>query len=60
MKRLGTVLVFMEGVSRKEAVEALRKIESLLEHSPNHPMLDIPSKVREFDDNVGGPVWYIP
>jgi hypothetical protein len=59
MKRLGTVLVFKEGTSKKQALEALRKIEDLLEVS-SHPMFDLQSKIREFDDNNGGPVWYIP
>jgi len=47
----GTVLVFKPGVTKRQAEEALRKIESLLESKPY---------VNTFDPEWGGPVWYIP
>lgn len=67
-KRFGAVLQFKEGVERAEAVRALRQLKDLLdlpdtvfdyETGKSRPITgkDI---VREYDDNMGGPVWYIP
>ena len=59
MQRFGTVLTFKEGVTREEAVEALEKIKDILSLSEYvEPTLD--ARVREFDDQYGGPVWYLP
>jgi len=63
MQRVGTVLTFKEGVTREEAVEALRKIENVLHVSDfwaerGEDPLDM--SVHDFDDQYGGPVWYLP
>lgn len=84
-QRIGTVLVFKEGVSPEEAASALQQIADVL---------DLPSEVtvyeyadgrntdnstrggrvtgshkrpynyqdslHEFDDEFGGPTWYVP
>lgn len=63
MQRLGTVLTFKEGTTREEAVEALRKIEDVLHVSEfwaERGEDPIERSVHEFDDQYGGPVWYLP
>lgn len=73
MKRLGTVLVFKEGVTREEAVDALRQMGDLLEiqHTnfdkstysllyKNLVASPYVNMVKEYDDEYGDPVWYIP
>jgi hypothetical protein len=76
MKRIGTVLVFREGVSPEEAAKALEKIREILDlpektsrmvvnpdgrtcHFVEIPF-EMVHKVEEYDDECGGPVWYIP
>jgi hypothetical protein len=52
-KQAGAVIVFRVGVSAEaaqRAIDALHELD-LLEGQP---------KVREFDSEWGGPVWYIP
>jgi len=49
--KLGTVLVFKEGVTHEQARASLEKINDVLGYAP---------KVNEFDSSWGGPVWYIP
>lgn len=80
MIRLGTVLVFKEGVSTEEAAAALAQIAEVLdlpdttyvyrdEFCPKRRRTvcrqskrphEIADEVREFDEALGGPVWYIP
>ena len=49
--RLGTVIVFKKGMSLKDATKALKALETVVDHVP---------QVRKFNDEYGGPVWYIP
>jgi hypothetical protein len=64
MTRYGTVLVFKSGVSKKQAAQALEKIRDVLQD--DYCCEDwtsderVPFIVHEFDDEMGGPVWYIP
>jgi hypothetical protein len=77
-KRLGTVLVFKEGVSKEEAAQHLARIaevldlpKSVTDYVPIGPpggrrvkgvqrAFKVPDIINEFDDEYGGPVWYIP
>lgn len=49
--RVGTVLVFKEGMDKKAAKNAIKQIQHLLER---------PVDIEEFDASSRGPVWYIP
>ena len=68
MKRLGVVLVFHADVTKEEAAAALAKIADVVDEgewypaSKNHPAKakDFEARVQEYDDEYGGPVWYIP
>jgi hypothetical protein len=74
MKRFGAVLVFKPGFSAERAAEALELIRDHLalpdstpvyEETPTgfvvgHKRFEMADKVREFDDDEGGPVWYVP
>lgn len=61
MQRVGSVIVFKEGVNRQEAAEALLKIKDLIEMpKDNNSFRAALETVRTFDDEYGGPVWYIP
>ena len=70
MKRFGTVLVFKRGVTKREAEEALEKIRDVLTEDywidQGNPKLEngmynhVPFNVHEFDDEMDGPVWYLP
>lgn len=53
--RMGTVLVFKEGIDLEEARRALESIRAVLDTSDEHT----PS-IHFFDPSMGGPVWYIP
>ena len=87
MKRHGAVVVFKEGVTPREAANALAKIADVLD-LPENSIKMVPcgttqvsvrgrtvkkdvvnmvrepfemiDKINEFDDDWGGPVWYIP
>jgi hypothetical protein len=50
-KQQGVVLTFKEYISQEEAERILDAIKRHLDHEP---------KVRSFNPNHGGPVWYIP
>lgn len=55
--QLGTVLVFKPGTTREEAEAALKKLDGLVDtgyYVGGKPHLN------EFDEEYGGPVWYIP
>lgn len=64
MKRLGTVLVFKEGTTKAEAQKALRKLEEMglieITHFEFAGRKQTSPSINEFDDEWGGPVWYIP
>ena len=74
MERLGAVLTFKSHVSKEEAVKALEKIADLIDlpdksyeiiekdgrNSYEACPFKIEHKVNKFDDEYGGPVWYIP
>ncbi len=76
MKRLGTVLVFKPGVSKVEAAKALASLKRVLEvPEKSHDYVGPVGRglasykerpfvfndlVHEYDDEWGGPVWYIP
>ena len=69
MTRLGTVLVFKEGATRTEVVKALESIRRLLDVPKVHGQWagkrsgmvhSMHDEVHEFDDEYGGPVWYLP
>lgn len=49
MKRVGAVIEFDENVSEAEARRILDKINEV-----------VATTVREYDDEYGDPVWYIP
>lgn len=53
----GAVLVFKEGITKKQAEEALDKIKEVLD--PEYWRWEMPP-VHEFNPDHGGPVWYIP
>lgn len=74
-KKLGTVLVFKDGVSREQAalrVAALTDILEIPEHgidvgpraglkkAKRTPEQAASSMIYEFDPRYGHPVWYIP
>jgi hypothetical protein len=70
MKRLGTVLVFADGVTKEQAEAALAglQIRGLLapdyfverdEDSGKYVPVAVPP-VHEFEGEYGGPVWYVP
>ena len=58
-KRRGAVLVFKKGTSQKQAAAVLQRIAKALDlgYYVKQEPADL---VREFDDEWGGPVWYIP
>ena len=70
MKRFGSVLVFKAGITKAQATAALKKIEALLDLPSqsyvirDHKYVVVPftldRNVNEFDDECGGPVWYVP
>jgi len=65
MKRFGTVLVFKRGVTKKQAEEALQKIQDILDDHRHGREVDGKwvnnlFHINEFDDKMGGPVWYLP
>ena len=67
MIRLGTLLTFKSDISNEEAVEALEKIKGVLdlpstsyEKGGKVKPFEMEDAVNEFDDEWGGPVWYIP
>jgi hypothetical protein len=55
--RVGSVIVFREGITPQEAEAALEKIKDVID--PNYYVGGKPP-VHKFDDRYGGPVWYIP
>jgi hypothetical protein len=57
MRRHGAVLVFKKGTSKKQAEAALRRVKDVID--PNY-YADPARLVNEFEDDHGGPVWYIP
>lgn len=66
--RYGAVIVFKDGISKERAEQIVRELAmgagALIDdpRSPARPEWKLPahSGVHEFDDSVGGPVWYIP
>ena len=75
MKRHGTVIVFKPGTTPEEAVKALEKIADVLDFpefvydyklsaTEGDQRVRRPSKlidfIHDFDDKLGGPVWYLP
>jgi len=57
MKRFGSVVVFKPEVTKEQAREALQKIKEVIDWS--YVNGEAP-RVHEFDDKMGGPVWYTP
>ena len=58
-KRRGALLVFKKGAKIEKIAAAIGKLarEGMLDEDyfvPGTPL------VREFDDDEGGPVWYVP
>ena len=65
MKRYGTVLVFKQEASKEEIREALDKIVNVLDDGywlePGQNLgRTVPFRLEEFDEEEGGPDWYIP
>lgn len=73
--RYGSLLKFAEGVTREEAIAALKTIKHLLElpeggdwvrdeatNSAKWVARPVTGKdmVKEYNDEYGSPVWYIP
>lgn len=74
-KRLGTVLVFKDGISREQAAKAIASLKDIVElpeqgidvgsrlglkKAKRTPEQAASSKIYEFDPRYGQPVWYIP
>ncbi len=63
-ERIGTVIVFKEGVTEGEAAEILMSIQDKIEihcfPKTTNTYRAAREMVRTFDDEYGGPVWYIP
>jgi len=55
--RVGTVLVFKEGMTKEQAERLLTKIRDVIDDE--YYVSGMPT-VHEFDSKWGGPVWYIP
>lgn len=55
--RIGTVLVFKDGVTPEEAERRLMELQDIL-HLGYY--LDGKIHINEYDPCVGGPVWYVP
>lgn len=62
MKRYGAVIVFNENATKEEcaAVLSLLQKEILVSFGPTRGPAIEPSKVKEYDDDNGSPVWYVP
>ena len=75
MKRIGTILVFKKEVTAEQAAAALEKIAEVLDlPEETNKLVELPGKmctyetipfemvhkINVFDDEYGGPVWYIP
>jgi len=65
MKRHGTVLVFKKTATKKDIDAALKSISYVLEENyhltkSKSGYTHIPFRIEEFDDEIGGPVWYLP
>lgn len=56
--RYGALLVFRDGVTKEEAVEALERIATVVE-PPRQPF-KMSDKIEEFDPEYGWPVFYVP
>lgn len=64
MLKRAALIYFKEGVTDEEARAALESIENVL-HDPrqfdrHHTTTLVGDYVQEYDDEYGGPVWYIP
>jgi hypothetical protein len=74
-KRLGSVIVFKKGVTKEQAAKALASLAEVVEfpeRSFTYPsvgpkkvkLVEVPftheHAVHEYDEEYGGPVWYIP
>ena len=59
-KRLGTVLVFKTGVARARAEKLLAELAATGVLEGSHRVDGATHRIEEFDDEYGGPVWYIP
>ena len=51
MERIGSLIVFKPEVTPEQAAAALKKLQELTVRPP---------RIETFDDDMGGPVWYIP
>jgi hypothetical protein len=66
MIRRAALIHFREGVTDAEARKALEKITDVLEvpyvwnNGFGQPNSTVGDYVNEYDDEYGGPVWYIP
>ena len=61
--RIGAVIVFRADVDKKEAANILDGIKELLDLGQkigNNDWEKIVNSINEFDDEWGGPVWYLP
>lgn len=55
--RLGVVIVFKPGTTHDEATFALAQLDDLLDK--DYYVGGRPT-IHEFDEQYGGPVWYVP
>jgi len=71
MTRYGALLRFRPGISRAQAVDALRKLNGLVELGGSYQSPpgstprwvennDASQLLQTYNDEHGGPVWYIP
>lgn len=70
--RLGTVIVFKKGVTKAQALAALSALNDVVEPGrwidypekngrPNYSTpIPVTYRIEEFDEDTGGPVWYVP
>lgn len=63
MKRLGSVIVWAPKATREDVQLAIRTLveAGLIKPGPTHEFdpTGLPG-INEFEDDCGGPVWYIP
>lgn len=54
--RMGTVIVFPPGMSRRDAEAVIQELvdHKLIDTRASHP------RIETFDPEMGGPVWYVP
>lgn len=63
VERIGAVIVFKKNLNRKHAETILNSIREYIDLDQKVGENDwekISNSLNEFDDELGGPVWYLP